>query len=40
MIKVTLAFLVIPLTLGFVFNYLFSKVRSITKPEDYQLDFN
>ncbi|EST90793.1 hypothetical protein T233_00064 [Vagococcus lutrae LBD1] len=40
MIKVTLAFLVIPLTLGFVFNYLFSKVWSITKPEDYQLDFN
>lgn len=39
-IKVMIAFLVVPICLGFVFNYLFNKKLGISSSEDYKLNFN
>ncbi|WP_246582627.1 PTS transporter subunit IIC [Clostridium mobile] len=36
---VTLIFVIIPILLGFVFNYVFTKVVKLVKPEDYKLKF-
>ncbi|WP_315118522.1 PTS sugar transporter subunit IIC [uncultured Clostridium sp.] len=38
-IMVTLIFVVIPIVLGFVFNYVFTKAVKLVKPEDYKLKF-
>lgn len=39
-LKVIIAFAVVPIVLGFAFNYLFNKKQHIASPEDYKLDFN
>lgn len=39
-IKVVLAFAVVPIALGFVFNSLFNKKLNVASIDDYKLDFN
>ncbi|MGY3779211.1 PTS transporter subunit IIC [Isobaculum melis] len=39
-ITTIIAFLVVPVVLGFVFNYLFNKKLGLASSEDYKLDFN
>lgn len=39
-IMVLIAFAGVPITLGFLFNYIFNKKAGIATPEDYKLDFN
>ncbi|AQP53259.1 regulator [Vagococcus penaei] len=39
-LKVVIAFAIVPIILGFVFNYLFNRKIGIASPEDYKLDFN
>ncbi|CAM3306765.1 PTS transporter subunit IIC [Vagococcus fessus] len=39
-IKVVLAFAVVPIALGFIFNYIFNEKLAVADPEDYKLDFN
>ena len=34
---VTLVFIVIPVTFGFIFNFVFTKLWAIVKPEDYKI---
>lgn len=39
-LKVIIAFVIAPVLLGFVFDYLFNKKMGLSTPEDYKLDFN
>ncbi|WP_239256856.1 PTS transporter subunit IIC [Listeria ilorinensis] len=39
-VKVVIAFVIVPVALGFVFKYLFNQKLGISSSEDYKLDFN
>lgn len=39
-VKVVFAFLITPLVLGFIFNYVFNKKMGVAKADDYKLNFN
>ncbi|MGX7023904.1 PTS transporter subunit IIC [Vagococcus hydrophili] len=39
-LKVVIAYLIVPIVLGFTFNYLFNKKLGMTQSDDYKLNFN